>query len=474
MEENRVQFKIGVKRISGEIIEVNPDYTVVSVDGNQVPIHDSMIVSFRKSTYHFSKRRKLDEMDKLPKLYFYKTNLQKIEELTEERCCSKLCLSKFSSEQILSVRMKYFSKTQNGRKLWLQEYFSTNHTYYISGILICANSFYKIYSISNDLRSSTLANKSNYIFLESECITKKELMFAWMENFKYNICDSMPDSGKFVIPFVFNWTDVHDSYVDQIIQTCYSVSPLTYTSFMGLIISNFPEVKLYKYTQLTKCDKCVDLKIKRAQNLLSKEIIQNQLTEHLNFIRKERTIYMSRNFPNNSQEYISLIIDGMTSLYIPHRFPNPKSMGNLNPVKISPIGLISHTVGQKKLFLLPEIFPKGANLIISILWSYILSYLEENSRLPKKLYIQTDNAAKEGKNKYLISFLALLVKMGYFSEVYFSMLPVGHTHVDVDQMFSNISKKFKKCNCETMKELVELCTTVYSGESFIDSPDLGF
>ena len=287
MEENRVQFKIGVKRISGEIIEVNPDYTVVSVDGNQVPIHDSMIVSFRKSTFHFSKRRKLDEMDKLPKLYFYKTNLQKIEELTEERCCSKLCLSKFSSEQILSVRMKYFSKTQNGRKLWLQEYFNTNHTYYISGILICANSFYKIYSISNDLRSSTLANKSNYIFLESECITKKELKFAWMENFKYNICDSMPDSGKFVIPFVFNWTDVHDSYVDQIIQTCYSVSPLTYTSFMGLIKSNFPEVKLYKYTQLTKCDKCVDLKIKRAQNLLSKEIIQNQLTEHLNFIRKD-------------------------------------------------------------------------------------------------------------------------------------------------------------------------------------------
>ena len=37
-------------------------------------------------------------------------------------------------------------------------------------------------------------------------------MKSRIENFKETVCDAMPDTGKFVVPFVFNWKDVHESY----------------------------------------------------------------------------------------------------------------------------------------------------------------------------------------------------------------------------------------------------------------------
>jgi hypothetical protein len=46
---------------------------------------------------------------------------------------------------------------------------------------------------------------------------------------------------------------------------------------------------------------------------------------------------------------------------------------------------------------------------------------------------------RECKNRYIFSYLKSLVDTGVFQHVYLSFLPVGHTHADIDQMFSRIS-----------------------------------
>ena len=51
--------------------------------------------------------------------------------------------------------------------------------------------------------------------------------------------------------------------------------------------------------------------------------------------------------------------------------------------------------------------------------------------LPRKLYLQVDVGA-ENKNRWMISYLSLLIEIGMFDIIKMSFLPVGHTHEDID------------------------------------------
>jgi hypothetical protein len=63
--------------------------------------------------------------------------------------------------------------------------------------------------------------------------------------------------------------------------------------------------------------------------------------------------------------------------------------------------------------------------------------------LPKNLYLQLDNSAKDNKNKYLMAFLSLLTARGVFKEIQVGFLLVGYTHEDIDAYFSHPSKALK-------------------------------
>lgn len=51
-------------------------------------------------------------------------------------------------------------------------------------------------------------------------------------------------------------------------------------------------------------------------------------------------------------------------------------------------------------------------------------------------------------------FLAVLIEMGIFTKIKISFLMVGHTHEDIDQMFSCISRRLSKNNARTLVELI--------------------
>ena len=72
---------------------------------------------------------------------------------------------------------------------------------------------------------------------------------------------------------------------------------------------------------------------------------------------------------------------------------------------------------------------------------------------PLVLYLQLDNTALENKNQYVLAFLAYLVQAGVFSAIHLSFLIVGHTHEDIDQVFSGVSAHLKKNSAYTLGDL---------------------
>lgn len=72
-----------------------------------------------------------------------------------------------------------------------------------------------------------------------------------------------------------------------------------------------------------------------------------------------------------------------------------------------------------------------------------------------------DNCFRENKNKYVLGYLHFLVQVGIFNEITVSYLPVGHTHEDIDQFFSRVSKYMNTHNAITNNEFKECIKQSY-------------
>ena len=80
----------------------------------------------------------------------------------------------------------------------------------------------------------------------------------------------------------------------------------------------------------------------------------------------------------------------------------------------------------------------GADFVCTILHKHLSSLKESipSEKWPHTLFLQVDNCWKENKNTTVFRYLGLLVKFGWFKQTYMHSLPTGHTHEDIDQMFS--------------------------------------
>lgn len=90
------------------------------------------------------------------------------------------------------------------------------------------------------------------------------------------------------------------------------------------------------------------------------------------------------------------------------------------------------------------------------------------------MFIQADNAAKDNKNavgiyrsrsinllahyttclQVMFAYLALLVEIGSFTEVYLHFLPPGHTHSNLDQKYSVISQRLRNKDLLTLEQVM--------------------
>ena len=75
--------------------------------------------------------------------------------------------------------------------------------------------------------------------------------------------------------------------------------------------------------------------------------------------------------------------------------------------------------------------------------------------LPKKLFFQLDNSAKDNKNQYIMAFCSLLIAWRIFKEVTVGFLVVGHIHEDINVHFSYLSKLLEMKNTYVLADLMK-------------------
>jgi hypothetical protein len=152
---------------------------------------------------------------------------------------------------------------------------------------------------------------------------------------------------------------------------------------------------------------------------------------------------------------MSIIIDGMDQSHckVPYlgtqaTFSNPLSQ-SITGVKVHGHGIILYrTIDTVK---------KGANLTIYVILASLENWRKEYGKYPDELYIQVDGGS-ENANQYVLGMLELLVIKRVCRLIYFTRLPTGHTHEDIDACFSIIWGVFRYRPCETLqgyKKLIE-------------------
>jgi hypothetical protein len=113
----------------------------------------------------------------------------------------------------------------------------------------------------------------------------------------------------------------------------------------------------------------------------------------------------------------------------------------------------------------PDHEEQGHNATIECIWRVVVDqYIANGRKLPPVFFLQLDNTTRQNKGRYVLAFLALLVEHGIFERIYICFLPVGHTHEDIDQMFSRIAMALRGRNMLDRAEMQRVIEQAYTFE----------
>ena len=228
------------------------------------------------------------------------------------------------------------------------------------------------------------------------------------------------------------------------------------------------QVRLRKWIPFAKCNECVvyrrvEDRARRGFKVPPEErrAARESHAAHLELVHLERRHYYSNRLraelhPN---VYLSVIIDGadQNKHKIPYFCEQSHASDETARQQLHAYGCLAH--GRKAYcFLVPGHVKQGHDTTIEVLWHVILDTLDAEGRLPPVLLVQLDNTTKQNKGRYFFAFIALLVHHRIFEKVLVSFLPVGHTHEDIDQMFSRFATYLRHhdaCSRADMKEAFE-------------------
>ena len=172
-------------------------------------------------------------------------------------------------------------------------------------------------------------------------------------------------------------------------------------------------------------------------------IVKTEYYEHLDMQKIERGIYYKHRIKGLRGEAVSMMVDGMDQskliTCIPHTKVPQKDVSNFLETKIT--GVLVHGKRFNAYISEPQV-PSDSNLNLTRIHSTLVKLKRDapaaGGVLPRKLYLQVDSGSKN-KNKWIISYLSLLIEIGMFDRIKMNFLPAGHTHEDIDQAFSRIA-----------------------------------
>jgi hypothetical protein len=249
-------------------------------------------------------------------------------------------------------------------------------------------------------------------------------------------------------------------------------------SYFNYVWGNDPglkHIRLRKHIRFALCPLCVKYMSARYHTMAEVDRTKLKAAEfaHSRFVRAERQAYYNRRRMAclYKKEYFSVIIDGadQAAYSMPHFTMLDKDTSQAMRIRNHLFGAIVHGRALYGFSYLDNC-KHGTNLTIEALHRVLIKEWIRGGkgRLPRVLFLQLDNCSKQNKSQYLIAYLGLLVGWDVFEEVILSFLPVGHTHEDIDQLFSRIAVFLRKNDARARQEFHEAFCTACASKKWGD------
>ena len=226
-------------------------------------------------------------------------------------------------------------------------------------------------------------------------------------------------------------------------------------------------IRIRKYLRFAKCDDCVDFRARRdaTREKLAREQIKKEEVKHHDFVTGERDSYYKRAGlgATDPKRYFSLIIDGSdnSQYWSPYFREKTSSTQSAWKVGLHVMGAVVH--GRRAYaYTILDTCPLGSNVTIDILHRVMKAELDRTGTLPRTMFLQLDNTTRQCKSKFVIAWLHYLIQVGIFDDIYVSFLPKGHTHEDIDQMFSCIAKYLRGHDCPSPRAFAICIRAAYT------------
>ncbi|CAN0432499.1 unnamed protein product, partial [Pylaiella littoralis] len=107
-------------------------------------------------------------------------------------------------------------------------------------------------------------------------------------------------------------------------------------------------------------------------------------------------------------------------------------------------------------FMAPQILTTGSNLVCTAIYEQFKELSEKWRKPLGDVVVQMDNTVSENKNNIIMGFCGALIARGVVRTMTLCFMMVGHTHIEIDQIFSRFSKGVKGRNVFSREHLGEV------------------
>ena len=335
--------------------------------------------------------------------------------------------------------------------------------FFANGRCVCRHTFLldnplsssQVYALqrrhADGCRTAHNSTETESVLTESRLETKKLGIVGWYQGYAEGVGDHMPDEQETIVPR----RPRNEEFAEY--QAAFGPDAAVYDHFVKTVREDGRLGYIRRARKLANfqgCLKCNEENqaVKRCLaggNREGANAAKRRRTAHIEDSRNERTCYYRRRElgRDTGHSSVSLILDkwdaSKTTVPWFARAPGAAWKDIRNEVlEQHALGVLVHgRPNHTFLYVVNDTIKGNANLNIEGL-RLTLAKLYADTPMPHTLYVQGDNAS-DNKCWAVILFLAMLVFYEYIGEAFLSFLLVGHTHEDIDQLFSVISRYFK-------------------------------
>ncbi|XP_078593186.1 uncharacterized protein LOC144871538 [Branchiostoma floridae x Branchiostoma japonicum] len=430
-----------------------------------------------------SKERTKDR--RLGKTARKRTSSAEIHAVLAKVCCRVNCLKRFTYDEVAKSRKAFWVDRNESEarehmllcfKLGDRSAEGAAHsTFHVCGKSVCYKAWMELngispsryYSCLQQYKSGRLENPEHGRLGNIYPSARSVQAQVWLEALASKDGDRMPNSDHILLPASWTMNDVYVFFQEE--NKDEDIKPLKRTQFFNVWRTYCRHIRIPKFSRFAKCTICDNLKksLQEAGSKREREEVRKARSSHILLQKLQRLKYYkhSKKARRSPGQYMSVIIDGMDqdATLLPHYAQTTKDDHGLWRLKTQVTGALSH--GEKKCYARVDHmqYPHDTNLTLNFLTDILVEAAKDrNGHLPPVLYVQMDNKAGECKNRWILAYCCLLVHLNVVRKVKISYLMVGHTHEDIDQLFSKIQSQLKKRNATTMDGLLQVIEQSYT------------